>query len=47
MKQNITFSIVTDGLGTFLRNAIKDIFCVKLNKESSRVRNKKDGAMST
>lgn len=33
MRQHLTFSVLTDGLGTFVRNMIKELFRGKLNKE--------------
>ena len=36
MRQHLTFSVLTDGLGTFVRNMIKDIF-----HKNAFIRNKK------
>jgi hypothetical protein len=47
MRQHLTFSVLTDGLGTFVRNAIKEIFRTKLNKDLVRGTSKKDGAKTT
>jgi hypothetical protein len=47
MKQHITFSVLTDGLGTFVRNMIKELFHGKLNKDLIRGRNKKDGTKTS
>ena len=40
MRQHLTFSIVTDGFGTFIRNLVRDITSKKLNKDLSRRRSK-------
>ena len=40
MRQHLTFSLLTDGLGTFLRNMIKEIFHGKLNKELPRCKDR-------
>ena len=47
MKQHLTFSIITDGFGTFIRNLVKEIFPNKLNKDLTLGRSKKDGAKTT
>jgi len=47
MRQHLTFSVLTDGLGTFVRNMIKELFHGKLNKDLIRGRNKKDGAKTS
>jgi hypothetical protein len=47
MKQQLTFSVLTDGLVTFVRNLIKEVFHGKLNKELIRGINKKDGAKTS
>jgi len=44
MRQHLTFSIITDGFGTFIRNFFRDVIPKNLNKELSRRRNKHDGA---
>ena len=44
MRQHLTFSIVTDGVCTFIRNVAKEISSFKLNKELCRGRNKHNGA---
>ena len=36
MRQHLTFSIVTDGFGTFIRNLVRDITSKKLNKDVPR-----------
>ena len=47
MRQHLTFSVLTDGIGTFVINMIKEIFHGKLNKDLTRGRSKKDGAKTT
>ena len=47
MKQHLTFSIVTDGFGTFIRNLVKEFIPKKLNKELPLGRSKKDGAKAS
>jgi hypothetical protein len=47
MRQHLTFSVLTDGIGTFVRNMIKEIFHGKLNKDLIRGRSKKDGAKTS
>jgi hypothetical protein len=47
MKQHLTFSIITDGFGTFIRNLVKEILPNKLNKDLTRGRSKKDGAKTS
>ena len=44
MRQHLTFSIVSEGLGSFIKKVAKDLFPKNLNKELSRRRNKHDGA---
>jgi hypothetical protein len=44
MRQHLTFSIVSEGLGSFIKKVAKDLFPKNLNKELSRGRNKHDGA---
>jgi len=47
MRQHMTFSIVTDGVCTFIRNVAKEISSFKLNKDTPRVLIRKDGSAST
>jgi hypothetical protein len=47
MRQQMTFSIVTDGFCTFIRNIMKDVASFKLNKDTSRVSIRKDAPTST
>jgi hypothetical protein len=47
MKQQLTFSVLTDGLVTFVRNLIKEVFHGKLNKDLIHDINKKDGAKTS
>jgi len=47
MKQQLTFSVLTDGLVTFVRNLIKEVFHGKLNKDLIHGINKKDGAKTS
>ena len=47
MRQHMTFSIVADGVCTFIRNVVKEISSFKLNKDTSRVSIRKDAPTST
>ena len=47
MRQQLTFSVINDGLGTFVRNMIKDLFHVNLNKDLIRSRSNKDGTKNS
>ena len=38
MRQHLTFSIVTDGLGTFVRNMIKEIFHRNVSIHNKKVK---------
>ena len=44
MRQHLTFSIVSEGLGSFIKTVAKDLFPKNLNKELCRGRNKHNGA---
>jgi len=43
----MTFSIVTDGFGTFVRNAIKDVFKFNPFKEIIRLVDRRNGSKSS
>jgi len=43
----MTFSIVADGVCTFIRNVVKEISSFKLNKDTPHVLMRKDGSAST
>jgi hypothetical protein len=47
MRQHMTFSIVTDGVCTFIRNIVKEVSSFKLNKDTPRVLTRKDATTST
>ena len=47
MRQHLTFSIVSDGFGTFIRNFVRDITSKKLNKDTIRMLIRKDGSTTT
>ena len=47
MRQHLTFSIVTDGFGTFIRNSVREITSKKLNKDTIRMLIRKDGSTTT
>lgn len=47
MRQHLTFSIVSDGFGTFIRNFVREITPKKLNKDTIRMLIRKDGSTTT